>query len=100
MLPRDDALVQLRATLWRAALEAPKSRAGRPSYNKGFTVPAMPTEFRHDLSEMDLTELEQALDAMGHPRFHARQLFQWVHKRGVVDFGEMTDLGRDLRSER
>ena len=57
----------------------------------------MPTEFRHDLSEMDLTELEQALDAMGHPRFHARQLFQWVHKRGVVDFGEMTDLGRDLR---
>jgi len=53
---------------------------------------------RHDLAEMDLTELEQALEALGHARFHGRQLFQWVHKRGVTDFAEMTDLGRDLRT--
>src|SRR5215204_5313884 len=53
---------------------------------------------RHDLAEMELPELEQALEAMGHARFHGRQLFQWVHKRGVVDFADMTDLGRDLRS--
>src|SRR5260221_1628273 len=52
----------------------------------------------HDLAEMELTELEQALESMGHPRFHARQLFQWVHKRGITDFGGMTDLGRDLRA--
>ena len=36
---------------------------------------------------MELPELEQALESMGHPRFHARQLFQWIHKRGVTDFG-------------
>jgi 23S rRNA (adenine2503-C2)-methyltransferase len=53
---------------------------------------------RHDLAEMELHEIEQALDSMGHPRFHARQLFQWVHKRAVTDFAEMTDLGRDLRA--
>src|SRR4029079_10783624 len=52
---------------------------------------------RHDLAEMELVELEQALDAMGHARFHGRQLFQWLHKRGVTDFAGMTDLGRDLR---
>src|SRR5512144_1428530 len=52
---------------------------------------------RHDLAEMEVVELEQALESMGQPRFHARQLFQWVHKRGVTDFGGMTDLGRDLR---
>ena len=23
---------------------------------------------------------------MGHPRFHARQIFHWMHKRGVTDF--------------
>ena len=57
----------------------------------------MSTNLRHDLAEMDLPELEQALESMGHPRFHARQLFQWVHKRGVTDFAGMTDLGRDLR---
>ena len=59
-------------------------------------VPVL-TELRHDLAEMELPELEHALESMGHARFHGRQLFQWVHKRGVVDFGEMTDLGRELR---
>jgi 23S rRNA (adenine2503-C2)-methyltransferase len=58
----------------------------------------MLSNLRHDLAEMELTELEQALESMGHPRFHARQLFQWIHKRGVTDFAGMTDLGRDLRA--
>jgi 23S rRNA (adenine2503-C2)-methyltransferase len=53
---------------------------------------------RHDLAEMELGELEQALESIQQPRFHGRQLYQWVHKRGVTAFGEMTDLGRDLRS--
>jgi 23S rRNA (adenine2503-C2)-methyltransferase len=53
---------------------------------------------RFDLAELDLPELEQAVDDLGQPRFHARQLFQWVHKRGVTNFEEMTDLGRELRA--
>jgi 23S rRNA (adenine2503-C2)-methyltransferase len=53
---------------------------------------------RFDLAELDLKELEQAVDDLGQPRFHARQLFQWVHKRGVTNFEEMTDLGRELRA--
>src|SRR5262245_21207985 len=53
---------------------------------------------RHDLAEMELAELEQALESMGHARFHGRQLFQWLHKRGVTDFPEMTDLGSELRT--
>jgi 23S rRNA (adenine2503-C2)-methyltransferase len=55
-------------------------------------------EYRQDLAEMDLVELERALESMGHPHFHARQLYQWIHKRGTTDFAEMTDLARDLRS--
>ena len=55
--------------------------------------------YRHDLAEMELPELEQALETMGHPRFHARQLFQWIHKRGVTDVDGMTDLGRELRAD-
>src|SRR5438093_10992090 len=58
----------------------------------------MITEDRPDLADLELPELEQALDALGQPRFHARQLFQWVHKRGVTDFAEMSDLGRELRA--
>jgi len=58
----------------------------------------MLSEFRHAIAELELGELEQTLEALGRPRFHGRQLFQWIHKRGVVDFGGMTDLGRELRS--
>jgi 23S rRNA (adenine2503-C2)-methyltransferase len=51
-----------------------------------------------DIAELDVTELEHGLAARGIPRFHARQIFQWVHRRGVTDFAQMTDLGRDLRA--
>ncbi len=58
----------------------------------------MSIDLRPDIGELDLAELEQAVEALGEPRFHARQLFQWLYKRGIGDFGEMTDLARDLRS--
>src|SRR5215467_3210616 len=50
-----------------------------------------------DLSGLDMLELEDALDARGAERFHARQLYRWVYKRGVSDFERMTDLSKDLR---
>ncbi len=59
----------------------------------------MLTDFPKDIAELELAELEQALDSLGHPRFHARQIVQWVYKRGVTDFAAMSDLGRDLRAQ-
>ena len=58
----------------------------------------MLTNSRPDIAELELHELEQVLDDLGQPRFHARQIFRWVHKRGITDFGLMSDLGRDLRA--
>jgi len=58
----------------------------------------MSIDCRHDIAELELPELEQAVEGLGEPRFHARQLFKWLHKRGITEFGEMTDLGRDLRT--
>jgi 23S rRNA (adenine2503-C2)-methyltransferase len=52
-----------------------------------------------DIAELELGELEAALDAMGEPRFHARQLYRWIYRRGITDFREMTDLGIALRDE-
>jgi 23S rRNA (adenine2503-C2)-methyltransferase len=59
----------------------------------------MQPDHRPDIAETELTELEQALEALGHPRFHARQIYRWVHKRGITDFALMSDLGRDLRAQ-
>ena len=52
-----------------------------------------------DLAELELTELERALDERGVARFHARQLYRWVYRRGVTDFDRMTDLSRPLRAQ-
>jgi 23S rRNA (adenine2503-C2)-methyltransferase len=59
----------------------------------------MSASFSKDIAELELHELEEALAALGHPRFHARQIFQWVYKRGVTDFAMMSDLGRNLRAQ-
>jgi len=47
---------------------------------------------------MDLSELEVALEAQGTRAFHARQIFQWLYRKGLTDFEQMTDLSRELRS--
>ncbi len=52
-----------------------------------------------DLGELELAELEALFEQHGHPRFHARQVFRWIWKRGVTDFARMTDLSRALRQQ-
>ena len=51
-----------------------------------------------DLAELELQELEDVLEDRGTERFHARQLYRWIYRRGVTDFELMTDLGRGLRA--
>ena len=51
-----------------------------------------------DLAELELSELEDALESGGTKRFHARQLYRWIFRRGVTDFDLMTDLARTLRA--
>jgi 23S rRNA (adenine2503-C2)-methyltransferase len=50
-----------------------------------------------DLAELDVPELEAALEARGEERFHARQLYRWIYRRAVTDIDRMTDLSRPLR---
>jgi len=51
-----------------------------------------------DLAELERPALEAALEARGHRRFHARQIFGWLYRLGVTDAARMTDLSRDLRA--
>jgi 23S rRNA (adenine2503-C2)-methyltransferase len=51
-----------------------------------------------EISECDRSELEAAAASLGVPSFHGRQIFQWIHRRGVTAFDEMTNLPRDLRA--
>ena len=40
------------------------------------------------------TSSKRSSSDAGVPRFHGRQMFQWIYRRGVTDFERMTDLGR------
>ena len=51
-----------------------------------------------DLANLERSELEAALESRGHERFHARQIFRWIYKRGMTDAFAMTDLSRELRA--
>ena len=51
-----------------------------------------------DLAGLELKELESFVQSLGHKKFHARQIYNWIWKRGVTDFNEMTNLSRELRT--
>ena len=50
-----------------------------------------------DLAGLELNELEDFVQRLGHKKFHARQIYHWIWKRGVTDVAEMTNLSRELR---
>jgi 23S rRNA (adenine2503-C2)-methyltransferase len=51
-----------------------------------------------DLAALELKELEAFVQSLGHKKFHAKQIYQWIWKRGVTSFDEMTNLSRELRT--
>lgn len=57
----------------------------------------LPPDARPDLAALDLAEVEATFERRGYPRFHARQIFNWIYAKGVTDFEKMTDLSRQLR---
>lgn len=43
-------------------------------------------------------EWAKLLSALGGRSFHARQLFRWMHARGVLELDRMSDLPKELRA--
>ena len=54
---------------------------------------------RANLLDFTLPRLTEWLVAQGEKPFRARQVFQWIHQRGVADFDAMTDLAKSLREK-
>ena len=50
-----------------------------------------------NLLDLNRAGLEAFFIAHGEKAFRARQLMQWVHQRGVLDFEQMTDMSKELR---
>ncbi len=59
----------------------------------------MSTAAKPNLLGSSPVKLAALLASKGERPFRARQLMRWAHRRGVIDFGAMTDLGKSLREQ-
>jgi 23S rRNA (adenine2503-C2)-methyltransferase len=57
------------------------------------------TPARPSLLGCSLSELETVLKTMGEPAFRAKQVHEWVFKRRVTSFEQMTNLSVALREK-
>jgi 23S rRNA (adenine2503-C2)-methyltransferase len=61
------------------------------------TLPPPSPDSRRDLLGASLAEIAAALVPLGEPRYRARQLWEAIHRRGVLDLAAMTELPLGLR---
>lgn len=55
---------------------------------------------REDILNYDREELEEKLSsAYGYRPYRARQLFNWIYKKGARSFSEMSNISKDSRDE-
>ncbi|WP_051273142.1 23S rRNA (adenine(2503)-C(2))-methyltransferase RlmN [Desulfotruncus alcoholivorax] len=52
-----------------------------------------------NIRDFNLAELEQQAGLMGIAKFRAAQLADWIHKKGVTSFNEMTNLPKEIRDK-
>lgn len=52
-----------------------------------------------NINELTIKELEEYIISLGEKKFHAKQIFKWIHREHVVSFNEMTDISKSLREK-
>ncbi len=52
-----------------------------------------------NLLDFDLTTLTDWFREIGEKPYRAQQVLRWLHRYGAEDFGQMTDLAKDLRAK-
>ena len=56
-------------------------------------------EKKVNLLGYSLHSLEVFFSEIGEPKFRAKQLIKWIHQKGVLDFEQMSDFNKQLRSK-
>ena len=52
-----------------------------------------------DIRLLDLPEMVKVFEDMGEKKFRAKQIYEWLWKKGVTDFDSMTNLSKELREK-
>ncbi len=51
-----------------------------------------------DIKELSLKELEDKLLSWGSPKYHAKQILNWIYQKGAYEFSSMSNLPASLRN--
>ncbi|MBQ8869154.1 MAG: 23S rRNA (adenine(2503)-C(2))-methyltransferase RlmN [Oscillospiraceae bacterium] len=52
-----------------------------------------------EISSLSFDELSEKIAQMGLPKFRAKQIYEWLHKKNVDSFDKMTNLDKALRQK-
>jgi 23S rRNA (adenine2503-C2)-methyltransferase len=52
-----------------------------------------------NLNEYTLEELEKYIEELDEKKFHAKQIFKWLHREKVESIEDMTDISKSLRDK-
>ena len=53
----------------------------------------------NDIMSMTVNEIEELLLGLGEQKFRAKQIFEWIHSKGVLSYDQMTNLSKGLRDK-
>ena len=53
----------------------------------------------YDIRSMTLEEIEALMVTLGEPKFRAKQIYEWLHKKLVQSLDEMTNIPLALREK-
>lgn len=69
-----------------------------PSTSSDLATKTTTTAAKIDIRQLSQEELIEALVAMGEKKFRAKQVYEWLWKKGARSFAAMTNLSMELRS--
>ncbi len=52
-----------------------------------------------NINEFTEQELSEYIESLGEKKFHAKQIYKWLHRVNVESFDEMTDISKSLREK-
>ena len=52
-----------------------------------------------EITSMYMDELTEYVIEKGWPKFRAKQIYEWLHKKHVTDAADMTNISKDMREE-
>lgn len=52
-----------------------------------------------NINELTFEELETFIEELGEKKFHAKQIFKWIHREKVLSFDDMSDISKALREK-